>query len=111
MRNLGGSIGIAMLQTFTTWREHFHFDVISQRITQNDLRLQERIELIAQQMLPHAGNLAHATDMATGQLQAIVRREAYVMAYSDCFFIMGVVLLMSVVGVFFMQKPPAGHGP
>jgi DHA2 family multidrug resistance protein len=111
MRNLGGSIGIAMLQTFTTWREHFHFDVVSERITQNDLQLQERIELIAQQMLPHAGNLAHATDMAMGQLQAVVRREAYVMAYSDCFFIMGAVLLASVVGVFFMRKPHPGHGP
>jgi DHA2 family multidrug resistance protein len=106
MRNLGGSIGIAMLQTFSTWREHFHFDVISERITRNDLRLQEHLRLVAQRMLLEAGNLARATDMAMAQLQATVRREAYVMAYSDCFYVMGAVLLLSVVAVFAMQKPP-----
>ncbi len=108
MRNLGGSVGIAMLQTFATWREHFHFDVISERITQNDLRLQEYLRTVAQRMLFQAGNLRHATDMATAQLQNTVRREAFVMAYSDCFYIMGGVLLLSVLAVFFMCKPPAG---
>jgi len=108
MRNLGGSIGIAMLQTFVTWREHFHFDVIAQRLTRNDLMLQDRLHAMAQQALPAAGDLAHATMMALARLQGLVRRDAFVMAYSDCFFAMGVVLLVSLTAVAFMRKAETG---
>jgi DHA2 family multidrug resistance protein len=105
MRNLGGSIGIALLQTFTTRQEHFHFDVVSERVTQNDLLVQERLQLMAQRMLPHADGPADAAVKALGRLQALVRQEAYVMAYSDCFFIMGAVLLLALPAVLIMQKP------
>src|SRR5690348_13893956 len=80
MRNLGGSIGIALLQTFTTWREHFHFDSISQRVSQNNALLQDRIHAMVQQVLPTAGDMAHATAMTLARLQGLVRRDAFVMA-------------------------------
>jgi DHA2 family multidrug resistance protein len=111
MRNLGGSIGIALLQTFTTWQEHFHFDVVSQRLSQNNLLVQERLQLMAQRMLPHSDGPADAANMALGQLQALVRQEAYVMSYSDCFFIMGAVLLLALPAVLVMQKPRQRAAP
>jgi DHA2 family multidrug resistance protein len=43
--------------------------------------------------------------MALAQLADLVRREAFVMAYSDCFTIMGVAMLVSVLAVFMMKKP------
>ena len=42
---------------------------------------------------------------ALAQLQAVVRREAYVMAYSDCFFLIGVALLLSLLALFLIPKP------
>jgi len=110
MRNLGGSIGIALLQTFTTWREHFHFDVIAQRVTQNGLLAQERIQGMAQQFVADAGDPSAATQMAIAQIRNLVRRDAFVMAYSDCFYIMGAVLLLSMLAIFLLQKPKAGAG-
>jgi DHA2 family multidrug resistance protein len=111
MRNLGGSIGIALLQTFTTWREHFHFDVISQRLSQNNVLVQERIHDMARHALPVAGDLAHATTMALARMQGLVRRDAFVMAYSDCFFVMGAILVISLVAVFFLRTPEPGAAP
>jgi DHA2 family multidrug resistance protein len=105
MRNLGGSIGIALLQTFTTWQEHFHFDVIAQRITRNNGLVQERLHLMAQQMQSSGAGAGDAAQMALAQLADLVRREAFVMAYSDCFTIMGVAMLVSVLAVFMMKKP------
>lgn len=105
MRNLGGSIGIAVLQTFTTWQEHFHFDVIAQRLSQDDPRVQERLTVMQQQMHEATGGTGDAAAMALAQLQALVRREAYVMAYSDCFYIMGVALILALLAVAFMRKP------
>jgi DHA2 family multidrug resistance protein len=37
MRNLGGSVGIAMLSYFITEREHYHFSIIGNHLTQNSL--------------------------------------------------------------------------
>lgn len=42
MRNLGGSIGIAMLSTMIDRRGHTHFSVLAEVITQNATRTQER---------------------------------------------------------------------
>jgi DHA2 family multidrug resistance protein len=104
MRNLGGSMGIALLQTFTTWQEHFHFDVISQRLSQNNLLTQERLQGMARQFAAKPINAVDPNTLALLQLQNTVRREAFVMAYSDCFYIMGAVLLFSVLAIFFMEK-------
>ena len=107
MRNLGGSVGIAVLATFTTNREHFHFSTIAERITQNGSLLQERLAGLTQ----HFGATSDA-DLA--QMQAVasignmVRRNAYVAAYSDCFFVIGVALLLSLIPVMFLAKPQAG---
>ena len=108
MRNLGGSVGIAVLATFTTTREHFHFATISDRITQNGPLLQERLAGMAQ----HFGVAAQGVD--TAQMQAVasvanmVRRNAYVMAYSDCFFVIGVALLLSLIPTYFLARPAPG---
>jgi DHA2 family multidrug resistance protein len=107
MRNLGGSVGIAVLATFTTTREHFHFATISERLTQNGTLLQERLTGMAQ----HLGTTA---DADTAQMQAIaqvadmVRRNAYVTAYCDCFFVIGVALTLSLIPVMFLARPAPG---
>src|SRR5580700_963666 len=43
MRNLGGSVGIAMLSTMIERREHFHFSVLAEAITQNAVLTQQRL--------------------------------------------------------------------
>jgi len=44
MRNLGGSVGVAMLSYFITEREHHHFSIIGNHLTQNSLKLAQRID-------------------------------------------------------------------
>jgi DHA2 family multidrug resistance protein len=105
MRNMGGSMGIALLQTFTTWQEHFHFDVISQRLTQDNPLLQERLTAMAQQFQDQAPSPGDAMSMALAQIQLLVRREAYVMAYADCFYIMGIAMGLALIAVCFLRKP------
>lgn len=109
MRNLGGSMGIALLQTFTTWQEHFHFDVISQRLTEDNPLLQERLGQMAQQFQGDAPSPGDAMSMALAQIQILVRREAYVMAYSDCFYIMGAAMVLALIAVCFLRKTSGRH--
>jgi len=46
-----------------------------------------------------------AHTQALTQLANAVRREAFVMAYSDCFFVIGSALAISILAVFLVCKP------
>ena len=105
MRNLGGSIGIAVLATYLTVREHYHFSVVSERLTQNSLKVAEWTGTMSRYFAVQGAAPDAAHQQALAQLQAIVRREAYVMAYSDCFFLIGIALLVSVLALFLIPKP------
>jgi DHA2 family multidrug resistance protein len=41
---------------------------------------------------------------AIGAIGGVVRREAFLLAYSDCFLALGCVLLASAIALFFMKK-------
>jgi DHA2 family multidrug resistance protein len=111
MRNLGGSVGIAMLSTFITFREHYHFAIIGDRLTQNSLRTASLIGDYTQALASKTPAGAAATHMeALSELANTVRREAFVMAYSDCFFIIGVALTLSILALFLVTKPPENSG-
>jgi len=80
MRNLGGSVGIAMLSTMIERREHFHFSVLAEAMTQNATRTQERIAMLMAGLRNGAADPAIAKAQALMSLAAQVRREAYVSA-------------------------------
>ncbi len=99
MRNLGGSCGIAMLATMAEHREHWHFSAIAERISQNSLRLAERLADLSHRM---------THDQAVATVANQVRRQAMVMGYADCFMLIGAGLLLSVLGVAFMAPARTG---
>jgi DHA2 family multidrug resistance protein len=114
MRNLGGSIGIAALATFITFREQYHFSVISDRLSQNSLRTTTLIHDFTVAFAAKTPQGAAATHVrALAQMAQQVRREAYVMAYSDCFFVLGIALLFCILALFLISKQTqataAGH--
>jgi MFS transporter, DHA2 family, multidrug resistance protein len=111
MRNLGGSVGIALLSTMIDRREHFHFSILAEAMTQNAWRTQERIAMLM------AGARGAIADPAITKAQALmwiaagVRREAYVSAYSDAFWITGVGLIISLCAIVLLRKPRPSKGP
>jgi DHA2 family multidrug resistance protein len=108
MRNLGGSIGIATLSTMIDRREHFHFSMLAEAITVNATRTQERLATLAAGMHAHVADPTMAKARALTQLAAQVRREAYVMAYADGFYLVGVCLVLSLGAVALLRKPRSG---
>jgi DHA2 family multidrug resistance protein len=111
MRNLGGSIGIAMLSTMIDRREHFHFSILAEAITVNAAATQQRLAMLAAGFQAHLADPATAKAQALAQLAAQVRREAYVMAYADGFYLVGVSLVLSLGGVAILRKPQKASGP
>jgi DHA2 family multidrug resistance protein len=50
---------------------------------------------------------------ALAEMAQQVRREAFVMAYSDCFFVLGIALILCILALFLIsrqaQTATAGH--
>jgi DHA2 family multidrug resistance protein len=112
-RNLGGSIGIALLATALTTREHFHSVRIGESVTSFALATQERLDALTASFISKGFDSASAADMALKAVDGIVRRESFVMAYNDGFFLVAMVLFACIGVLWFSDKvkaPSAGGG-
>jgi DHA2 family multidrug resistance protein len=111
MRNLGGSIGIAVLSTMIDRREHLHFSTLAEAITQNAAATQARIATLAAGLARQSGDPLAAKFGAITLIARQVRREATIMAYADGFWLVGVCLVLSLAVVAILKKPPARRQP
>ena len=112
-RNLGGSIGIALLATALTTREHFHSQRIGESVTSFALATQDRLAALTQSFIGQGMDASTASDMALKAVDGIVRRESFVMAYNDGFFLVAMVLFACIGVLWFSDKvkaPSAGGG-
>jgi DHA2 family multidrug resistance protein len=111
-RNLGGSVGIAMLATALTNREHFHSARLGESVSLFAAATQARLDTLTQAFISRGMDAATAANQAIAAIDRIVRRESFVMAYNDGFFIVAAILLGAIVPLWFADKvkSPGGAG-
>jgi MFS transporter, DHA2 family, multidrug resistance protein len=111
-RNLGGSIGLALLGVFIDRRTELHADMIRQSVSANSTLLQERLAAQSAFFAGHSGDLVSGNRQAIGQLARQIHQQALVMTYSDCFWILGVGLIVLLPTVFLLplRAPFRGSG-
>jgi DHA2 family multidrug resistance protein len=102
-RNLGGSIGIALLATQLDVREKLHSLRLGEALNVFSPSTSDRLSLLTRQFAIRGTEVVTATQQAAGVLARTLRRESFVMAYADCFFLLGAALLSSVALVWFCQ--------
>jgi MFS transporter, DHA2 family, multidrug resistance protein len=105
LRNLGGAVGTATLATVLTKREQFHSNIIGQAVTLTRDEVRERIsDLTAYFMARGVPDPAQAQHEAIVQIGRIVQRQALIMAFSDAFAVIGVLLAIAAVAVLFARR-------
>ncbi|MCS3892678.1 DHA2 family multidrug resistance protein [Bradyrhizobium japonicum USDA 38] len=106
MRNLGGAVGIALLQTVLTKREQYHSNVLMQSVSMFEQATRTRLEQLTQYFVNHGildrADAAHRAYVAIGH---IVQKQAYIFAFSDTFYLLGMALIVALIAVFFLKKP------
>jgi MFS transporter, DHA2 family, multidrug resistance protein len=107
MRNLGGSVGTALLSTMITQREQFHDFRIGERVTPYSPYVQQFLSNQSAQNLQHSGDPVGAMRQAYRMLQEAIQTNSFVMAYSECFLALGVILLMGSVTIWLCKKTKA----
>ncbi|XAH25961.1 MDR family MFS transporter [Xylophilus sp. GW821-FHT01B05] len=107
-RNLGGSVGLALLGVFIDRRNAFHLDVIRDSVTANSAIGQERIAANAAGFFARHGDMAYAKLQALSQLTAQMQQQASVITYSETFYVLGWALLLCIPLALFLKKPAPG---
>jgi MFS transporter, DHA2 family, multidrug resistance protein len=105
MRNLGGAIGTAALETFYTKREQYHSFVIGQHVSLLQAATRARMAELQQYFMAHGmADPAAALHQAVIAIGNTVRGQAVVMGYSDTFGLLGVVLLLAALFISQLRK-------
>jgi MFS transporter, DHA2 family, multidrug resistance protein len=106
MRNLGGAIGIAALQTLLTKREQYHSNVLMQSVSLLEQATRTRIEQLTQYFMNHGvidrADAVHRAYVAVGK---IVQKQAFILAFSDTFYLLGAALIVALMAALLLRKP------
>jgi MFS transporter, DHA2 family, multidrug resistance protein len=108
MRNLGGAVGIAVLQTFLTKREQYHSNVLTPSVSLFEQATRARIDQLTQYFINHGiSDPAYASHRALVAIGGVVQKQAFILAFSDTFYLMGAALIVALVASLMLRKP--GH--
>ncbi|CCM77377.1 DHA2 family efflux MFS transporter permease subunit [Rhizobium mesoamericanum] len=107
-RNLGGAVGLAIINTVLTTRQDVHYE-----------RLRENIDWGRPAAIDQMNNMAanfntYGMDgavVAIKQMVGLVTKQAVVLAFGDVFLMLTLLFLAMILGVAMLDKPaPQGGG-
>jgi DHA2 family multidrug resistance protein len=107
-RNLGGALGLAMINTALDDRTDFHISRLHDKVTWGNAMAVETLNNFTQKFQ----GMGDASTMALKQLNQIVHRQATVMGFGDAFFLLSFFYLALSTLVLLLNKPnnPASAG-
>jgi DHA2 family multidrug resistance protein len=111
MRNLGGAVGIAIVNTWLQDQARIHFARLSETLGEAGRHGAEFVATLAARIGEYVTDPALALLMAKAQFGQIVSRHAATLAFGEVFRIMAWIFLVALVMVPFcrpiMNAPPA----
>jgi DHA2 family multidrug resistance protein len=100
-RNLGGAVGLALINQVLNDRTDLHISRLQDRVNWGNVTATETLNDFTQRLQ----GMGDAALMAMKQLSQIVHRQAVVMGYGDAFFILALFYFGLSVLVMFLKKP------
>jgi DHA2 family multidrug resistance protein len=115
LRNLGGAVGIATVQTYVTNREKFHSFIINQHVSLLEPATRARLDAMQAYFQAHGmADPGAARHQAVILLGHTLTQQANYFAYSDAFALLGFGMLIAGLVTLCLRKPsgpaaPGGH--
>ena len=108
LRQVSGSMGIAILTTVIQNRQIYHLSHIAENVTVNSLAVQSMLTS-EQKMFMHLGDtawIAHVKSLALMSTMAL--RQSSIFSFDDAFFILSLLCLVGVIPAILL-KSVKGH--
>jgi DHA2 family multidrug resistance protein len=110
LRNIGGSIGISIVNTIVARHEQLHRNALAASLTSGRVEVQGAIAGIEQYLGAQGASPTLATQQAYGLLEHTLRTQSRLLSYVDDFRYMALVCFACVPIVFALKKS-VGRGP
>jgi DHA2 family multidrug resistance protein len=111
MRNIGGSIGIALTGTYLQRHREVVSSTLGEHINAYDPVAQSTFAQIRNGLIAAGSDAVTATQRAYLVLEGMLYRQASMVTFVNIFHVMGVVFLLMIPLVFIMKRPKRGGGP
>ncbi len=110
-RNLGGSVGIALLTTFLARRSQYHQSILVERVAAGDPRYVAMAAKLQQHMASLGGTADQARHLAQAEIGAMLGRQAQMLSYVDDFLMLAIAFAVLIPFVFLARQAGHGQGP
>lgn len=110
LRNIGGSVGIAMATTAVIRRAALHQTYLAANLAPSGLVLQQKSSLMAA-YLSHQVGPAGARPGSFGLIYGLMQQQAAMLAYVDVFRWTAVLALICAACTWMFKKPPRHSAP
>lgn len=105
-RNLGGSVGTAMLTTFLARSSQVYQQNLARHVLPGSIQYQDYIARTQAGLTRLGQGASTASDMAFGHAYQQMVRQASMLSYKNAFFILSMTILCLAPLPFIMRKPP-----
>jgi DHA2 family multidrug resistance protein len=111
MRNLGGAIGIAVVNTWLGDNTRLHVARLGESLGEAGRGAPDFLAGLTARIGQATPDAAHAALVAQGELAQVVGRAAMTLAFNDVFRLMSWIFLAALVMVPFCRPPPLNAPP
>jgi DHA2 family multidrug resistance protein len=111
MRNLGGSVGIAVTGTLLARRQQVYISMLGEHVTPYSEQARNAIEAARQAFLASGSDPATALQRAYAATFGIVQRHAAMLSFVELFRMLGIMFLLLLPLVMLMKRPRTSAAP
>jgi len=105
MRNMGGSIGIALIQTFVVRQRQIHTTRLGEHVTAFDEGTRLMLERMQAAFMQAGADAVTALERATAAIWGIIQKQAAMVAYLEAFHVLGLVVVIIAPLAILLRRP------
>ena len=111
MRNIGGSIGIAVTGTMLARNQQVHFATLGTNVDPYNPASQAMLERLRSGFLASGADPVTASQRALAAMSGLVHRQAAIVTFVEIFRLLGIMFLLLIPLVMLMKRPTGRGGP
>jgi DHA2 family multidrug resistance protein len=105
MRNIGGSVGIAMTATLLSTRQEVHRQLLSEHINPYSPATQQMFNSLKAALMARGADVFTATQGAYAAMSGMVMKQAAMLSFLDTFRVLGIIFIIMAPLMFIMKRP------
>jgi MFS transporter, DHA2 family, multidrug resistance protein len=110
MRNLGGSVGIAVTGTLLARQQQVYVNVLGANVDDYSATTRTAFEAARNGFMARGADITTATQRAYASLFGTVQQQASMVAFVQVFWLLGVIFLLLLPLILVMKRPRSGGG-